>query len=590
MKKIPAGAMHIVRLWICALFLCGLFPGWTWAAHFVLVDKRADQGRRSKLYLLERKDGDVSLVGRFDARLGKRRGRKQRLRDRKTPEGKYKVIEVLDTRREGWEYLRFGPYFLRLNYPNRFDRMRRRTGSGIGIHGGRGGKLLHTLGCIRIRDSELKSLVRTGLLRNRMRVLIVPHLKGVADLDRIYRSYREVQLSEAAAGILVDVLDCDISNDGCIASLSGMSRRRYKADGMHAAASSWLRSENRYHPDNLLDGNPHTAWVEGEPDEGVGAYCEVVFSHERVLKGIRLLNGYCKTSDGKDLWVRNNRIRKAVLQFSDGPDLSVLLVDHKGWQRLAFPEPRATRYVRLLIEEIYCGQRHDSDTCLSEIRPLFSGSSGAWQAWNASEKAGKALAEFLREPVAVKVTLLALGTLFCLGGWHCFRVSRFIVGCIAGVSAGLTFVVLLARKYPDLLSDQWAALVAAAFLGALAGILLTRWFLKLLLFSSGFLFGAWMVTHAPWFLAMIQRLDLPIRLSSGIAVASLIVGLGGGVLFLRWEKVFIILVTAGAGAFLLTAASGAPSYSFYGFLLAGTGLQSWISRGRRVKNMRAVEP
>jgi hypothetical protein len=84
---------------------------------------------------------------------------KERPWDRRTPLGVYFVTERLDTSRL---HERYGPVAFPLDYPNIWDRLHRRGGDGIWLHGvdRRGGKRppLDTDGCLALPNAEILAL------------------------------------------------------------------------------------------------------------------------------------------------------------------------------------------------------------------------------------------------------------------------------------------------------------------------------------------------------------------------------------------------------------------------------------------------
>jgi hypothetical protein len=120
--------------------------------------------------------GEVQVLRTFPATFGTVDGMKSREGDRKTPHGFYFIKGIHEKDRQANI---FGGLFLELNYPNADDVAAGRTGSGIGIHGGR---YLPTRGCIRILDDNWKpGLSNIRLFKEMsskgMAVVIVPRLK-----------------------------------------------------------------------------------------------------------------------------------------------------------------------------------------------------------------------------------------------------------------------------------------------------------------------------------------------------------------------------------------------------------------------------
>lgn len=98
-------------------------------------------------YVIRLNSDSSAVVERvYPATFGVVRGMKEREGDYKTPHGLYRIRKekVKSSNAE-----LYGGYFLELNYPNLDDRRSGRTGSAIGIHGGR---VRPTRGCIRILD------------------------------------------------------------------------------------------------------------------------------------------------------------------------------------------------------------------------------------------------------------------------------------------------------------------------------------------------------------------------------------------------------------------------------------------------------
>lgn len=95
-------------------------------------------------------DSSLKVLEIYPATFGSRKGMKEKEGDRKSPHGRYYIVR----QRTNLANLNiFGGAFLDLNYPNDDDLAKERTGTEIGIHGGR---MLPTRGCIRILDDDWK--------------------------------------------------------------------------------------------------------------------------------------------------------------------------------------------------------------------------------------------------------------------------------------------------------------------------------------------------------------------------------------------------------------------------------------------------
>lgn len=117
---------------------------------FVAVDKK-----QQALFLFERRS-PLRLAEKYACTTGQAEGDKQFEGDLKTPEGVYFVTRRLAS---GLDYTKYGYEAYTLNYPNPVDRMRRKTGSGIWIHG-RGVPITPNLteGCVSLNNTDIAVL------------------------------------------------------------------------------------------------------------------------------------------------------------------------------------------------------------------------------------------------------------------------------------------------------------------------------------------------------------------------------------------------------------------------------------------------
>ncbi len=111
------------------------------------------------LHRFENGPHGVGLEDELYMSIGQNGVGKQRAWDRRTPLGVYFIQEQLDTRRL---HERYGPTAFPLDYPNAWDRRRRRGGDGIWIHGvdKNGGRRppRDTDGCIALPNDDLLAL------------------------------------------------------------------------------------------------------------------------------------------------------------------------------------------------------------------------------------------------------------------------------------------------------------------------------------------------------------------------------------------------------------------------------------------------
>ena len=113
---------------------------------------------------------------------------------------------------------------------------------------------------------------------------------------------------------------CDVSGVTIAAS-------RTATDGIDSA-----QRRIGYAAENLVDGDPSTAWR--APGTGVGETIYLDFPQPCRLSGVRLLNGYQKTDpiDNTDRWKQNRRVSKIEIRTGAGAIVADLDVSTKRWQ------------------------------------------------------------------------------------------------------------------------------------------------------------------------------------------------------------------------------------------------------------------
>ncbi|MDD2278287.1 MAG: hypothetical protein PHD06_04290 [Bacteroidales bacterium] len=187
-----------------------------------------------------------------------------------------------------------------------------------------------------------------------------------------------------------------------------------KTNGYFTTATSGLPDKDqveeewanyKYGSINLTDGDIKTAWVEGEPDDGVGQ--SVYISIPNNCRTINIFNGYTKS---KTLFAQNNRVKRLklrcylainpegyVTEIADAfllapypQDFYLDLKDMDSLQTFAFPifpeeidifksqakkeylenytEPiiQMAVIIQLEIKSVYKGTKYN-DTCISEV-------------------------------------------------------------------------------------------------------------------------------------------------------------------------------------------------------------------------------
>jgi hypothetical protein len=112
-----------------------------------------------------------------------------------------------------------------------------------------------------------------------------------------------------------------------------------------------------------LDKNLQTAWIEGVPGPGPGEWIRCDFEREVKLTSVHLTPGYFKNAS---IWKQNNRLAAATLYFSDGTSRRYTFPDLMQ-ERLLDTGGVRTKFVRLVIDDIYPGSVDSEDTAISEI-------------------------------------------------------------------------------------------------------------------------------------------------------------------------------------------------------------------------------
>ncbi|HEV8321508.1 MAG TPA: hypothetical protein VG389_07835 [Myxococcota bacterium] len=119
------------------------------------------------------------------------------------------------------------------------------------------------------------------------------------------------------------------------------------------------------------DGDPATAWVEGDPREGAGAFVVAHVEGERPLRALRLVPG--DAHDAKS-WKTKNRLREAVLVLGDEHAGTRFLVTFPplakpGAVVVRLPAPVPATCVALVVRTVYDGTDKNK-TAVGEVTAL----------------------------------------------------------------------------------------------------------------------------------------------------------------------------------------------------------------------------
>ena len=154
-------------------------------SRLIAVDKN-DQ----TLFLFER-HSPLRLAGKYACTTGQNDGDKVEEGDLKTPEGVYFVIRRIGS---GLNFEKYGYEAYTLNYPNPVDKLRKKTGYGIWIHG-RGSPITPkvTEGCVSLNNTDIAVLgenLTPGTpvaLADKVRFTSAPSAEDAAVINSLYK-------------------------------------------------------------------------------------------------------------------------------------------------------------------------------------------------------------------------------------------------------------------------------------------------------------------------------------------------------------------------------------------------------------------
>ena len=134
----------------------------------IVVEKSTHQ-----LFIYSNESGEIKLKKTFSIASGKTTGNKFKAGDKKTPEGIYFLEDFYSQEyllsKYGKSALIYGAGAFTLNYPNHFDRLNNKTGSGIWLHStdndSRISKGLDSKGCVVATDADIKEIANSISLK-----------------------------------------------------------------------------------------------------------------------------------------------------------------------------------------------------------------------------------------------------------------------------------------------------------------------------------------------------------------------------------------------------------------------------------------
>jgi hypothetical protein len=374
-------------------------PGRAWSQSGRVV------GAARLVALVRRREGYLA-IGSWRASYGRNEGPKLFEGDQRTPEGVYHLVALHDHAGDD----NYGDLSLLTDYPNPDDVRRGSTGSSISIHGG---KPRPTLGCIRLLDgddpSEPPWVSRDSI--HELAALVAPSaapvpLISVAEAAPACLPEAGHWTSPDCASMLDLVLlsntpppretvslllrtRIEPADDGALGAWGARAHmapaalreptvtnhqiNRAASETMTATASSSAahcavdgRTHQSCAPLLAIDGRDDTAWCEGAPDDGVGAWLQLRLPRSRHIARVEIKTGYWKGGAGSSTWFHNGRARE--LRITIGEHATDCAVDERDPAMLICPTDNAAGdTVRLEIRRATAGAPK-SDTCLSEVR------------------------------------------------------------------------------------------------------------------------------------------------------------------------------------------------------------------------------
>ncbi|WP_197521125.1 NADase-type glycan-binding domain-containing protein [Bradyrhizobium icense] len=121
--------------------------------------------------------------------------------------------------------------------------------------------------------------------------------------------------------------------------------------------------DNAYGAQNLFNASAGAAWVEGRDGNGIGEWITIEFDAMRLVKSIKVRNGYQKNND---IFRKNNRVRRLRVVFSQGETETFTLRDSLGSEMLTLPRPVKAYWVKFIIDDVWAGNKY-TDTAITKL-------------------------------------------------------------------------------------------------------------------------------------------------------------------------------------------------------------------------------
>lgn len=130
------------------------------------------------------------------------------------------------------------------------------------------------------------------------------------------------------------------------------------------SSSHLIQKSMNYKVENVIDNDLSTAWIEGVSDDGIGQFIKFSSNNTFRIDKIDIINGFSKN---QKIYMKNNRIKKVIIEFSDKSQQVYELEDNNMEYQTIDIGGINTNSVKVIIKEVYTNGRVYADTCISEI-------------------------------------------------------------------------------------------------------------------------------------------------------------------------------------------------------------------------------
>lgn len=138
-----------------------------------------------------------------------------------------------------------------------------------------------------------------------------------------------------------------------------------------ATSSLSVQKHYNFGPDQAVDSNPKTAWVEGSRGPGLGNWIMLRFDQPQPVRYLGFENGFGKQIES-ERWQHLARVKDALIETSDGLMQRVRLRDTDQPQFVDLGRDIQPTWIRLTLLSVYPGTKWQ-DTALNEFWAMPSG-------------------------------------------------------------------------------------------------------------------------------------------------------------------------------------------------------------------------